>query len=412
MNLIYFTNSFPYNDQYTEIPFLQNEIPILAKDFDICIVPARDKGIKKEFDSEQKILNTLAQDLRKARSKGLFRKFIKSFSYLPFIFELFKIKKLSHLTNLVIDTIDILAFYKWANLNEELFTQKETIAYTYWSNAITSGLIYYRKKNKFDFKIISRAHGADLYIERRGFIPYYRERIKTLDKLFLVSKAGRDYLVNKYPEFSKKYELSYLGTKRTDNKFNKKSDHQILIISCSAINKIKRVDLIFRGLLVLAQRNPEVNFKWVHLGGGPLEGNIRQLVIKNSIHNLSVDIKGILANDAIHHFYQHNYVDFFVHASESEGLPVSFMEAQSYGVPIVSTKVGGVPEIVNESNGILIDAKADANEMAAVIEKIIFNNGLRKLLSENAKKNWGKNFNAEKNYMEFSELLKNMLNEL
>lgn len=409
MNLIYFTNSFPYNDQYTEIPFLQYEIPILAKSFNIYIVPARDEGQKKECYSEIKILNTLANDLRKARSKGLFRKFIMSFSYLPFILKLFKIKKLRHLTNLVTDTIDILAFYKWANSNKKLFTQKDTIAYTFWSNAITSGLIYYRKKNKFDFKIISRAHGADLYIERKGFIPYYRERVKRLDKLFLVSKAGRDYLVNKYPEFRQKYELSYLGTKREGFIIKGKSSNWILIVSCSAINKLKRVELIYKGLLVLAQRNPEVNFKWVHLGGGALENNIRQLIIENSIHNLSVDIKGILANDGIHDFYQNNYVDCFVHASESEGLPVSFMEAQSYGIPIVSTNVGGVPEIVNENNGILIDAKADANEMSDAVERIVLNNNLRQTLSENAKANWETNFNAEKNYKVFSEQLKTLI---
>jgi glycosyltransferase involved in cell wall biosynthesis len=410
MNLIYFTNSFPYDDQYTEIPFLQNEIPILAKDFDIWIVPARNDGKRKEVDSEIKVLNTLAQDLRKARSKSLFLKFIKSFEYLPFIPELFKIKKLRHLTNLVTDTIDILTFYKWANANKELLLQEETIAYTYWSNAITSGLIYYREKNKLNFKIISRAHGADLYIERRGFIPFYTQRLKYLDKLFLVSKAGKDYLIKKYPEFIQKYELSYLGTSRMDKSINKKSENQILIISCSAINKIKRVDRIYGGLLVFAGRNPEVNFKWIHLGGGPLIKNIQQLIIENNLKNLTVDIKGILSNDEIHIFYKNNYVDCFIHASESEGLPVSFMEAQSYGIPIVSTNVGGVPEIVNETNGILIDAKADSEQIADAIEKIILNREVRQTMSENALKNWKIKFNAETNYRTFSDQLKNLLN--
>jgi len=410
MNLIYFTNSFPYNDQYTEIPFLQNEIPILAKDFSICIVPARDEGEKIEVDSELKILNTLAQDLRKARSKNLFIKFIKSFRYRPFIRELLKIKKLRHLTNLVTDTIDILTFYKWANTNGELFVQKETIAYTYWSNAITSGLIYYRKENKLDFKIISRAHGADLYIERRGFIPFYYQRLKYLDKLFLVSKAGRDYLVNKYPQFTQKYYISYLGTKKSDIYLNKKSDNHILIISCSAINNIKRVDRIYKGLLVLARRSPNVNFKWVHLGGGSLVKEIDQLIAEDNLKNLMVDIKGILSNEEIHKFYQNNFIACFIHASESEGgVPVSFMEAQSYGIPIVSTNVGGVPEIVNKSNGILIDASADIEKMADAIEKIILNGDLRQTMSENALENWKIKFNAEINYTVFADHLKKLI---
>jgi len=350
MDLIYFTNSFPYNDQYTEIPFLQNEIPFLSNEFDIHIVPARDEGEKHKVDNEIIILNTLAQDLRKARSKKLFIKFIKSFRYTSFIKELFKCRKLRHITNLVTDTNDIITFFTWADYNQNLFNQKKIIAYTYWSNAITSGLIYFRKKNKLDFKIISRAHGADLYIERRGFIPYYQHRLKYIDKLFLVSKAGRDYLVNKYPEFTKKYYVSYLGTKNMDITYNKKLDNPILIVSCSTINEIKRVDIIFKSLMILATQNQGVNFKWVHLGGGHLMDKLKKLINDNGTPNLSVDITGILSNDEIHSFYKNGFVYCFVHASESEGLPISFMEAQSYGIPIISTNVGGVSEIVNESN--------------------------------------------------------------
>jgi len=127
MDLIYFTNSFPYNDQYTEIPFLQNEIPFLSNEFDIHIVPARDEGEKHKVDNEIIILNTLAQDLRKARSKKLFIKFIKSFRYTSFIKELFKCRKLRHITNLVTDTNDIITFFTWADYNQNLFNQKKII---------------------------------------------------------------------------------------------------------------------------------------------------------------------------------------------------------------------------------------------------------------------------------------------
>ncbi len=49
--------------------------------------------------------------------------------------------------------------------------------------------------------------------------------------------------------------------------------------------------------------------------------------------------------------------DVFVLPSYNEGLPVSVLEAMSYGVPVISTRVGGIPELVREGvDGYLIDA--------------------------------------------------------
>jgi len=41
--------------------------------------------------------------------------------------------------------------------------------------------------------------------------------------------------------------------------------------------------------------------------------------------------------------------------SETEGIPVSIMEAQSAGVPILATNLGGTSEIVNNENGFLVE---------------------------------------------------------
>jgi len=408
MNIICFTNSFPYDDQYTEISFLQNEIHILAQEFKIYIVPARDRGEKLILDDDIKVINTLAEALRKDRRKSLIIKFIKSFKYTIFFKELTKCKKLSDITNLVANTNYINSVFKWACNNRNLFEQNRLIVYTYWSTAITSGLIYFRKKTKLVFKIVSRAHGDDLYIERTGFIPYYYHRLKNLEKLFPASKAGRDYLVEKYPEYKEKYYTSYLGTKNTEALVRRIPNNPKLIVSCSVIRKLKRVDRIYASILVLVKRNQDISFEWVHLGGGTLMDELNQQVDANNTPNLSVKITGILSNNEIHTFYKNNFVSCFVHASESEGLPVSFMEAQSYGIPIISTNVGGVEEIVNKNNGILIDPKADIIEMAEAIEKIVLDEDLRSVLSKNALKNWEINFNAEKNYSEFAYMLKNL----
>lgn len=41
--------------------------------------------------------------------------------------------------------------------------------------------------------------------------------------------------------------------------------------------------------------------------------------------------------------------------SDSEGIPVSIMEAMSFGIPVIARNVGGMSEIVNEENGLLLE---------------------------------------------------------
>lgn len=50
-----------------------------------------------------------------------------------------------------------------------------------------------------------------------------------------------------------------------------------------------------------------------------------------------------------------NWADVYILPSFNEGLPISILEALSYNCPIISTPVGGIPEVVLENNGILVE---------------------------------------------------------
>jgi glycosyltransferase involved in cell wall biosynthesis len=62
--------------------------------------------------------------------------------------------------------------------------------------------------------------------------------------------------------------------------------------------------------------------------------------------------------------------DLFVLASHHEGLPVTVMEALTLGVPVVATSVGGLPEVVDRDNGILVPA-GDSRALADAIERAV-----------------------------------------
>nr|WP_128128927.1 glycosyltransferase [Fusobacterium varium] len=117
---------------------------------------------------------------------------------------------------------------------------------------------------------------------------------------------------------------------------------------------------------------------------------------------MNFNFKGRLENKEILKFYFKNNIKFFIHLSSTEGLPVSMMEVQSFGIPIIATNVGGVNEIVNEKTGILLSANPTILEIIDGIEKIL--NMSKNEYDEyriNSYINWHENFNAKKNYKDF-----------
>lgn len=72
--------------------------------------------------------------------------------------------------------------------------------------------------------------------------------------------------------------------------------------------------------------------------------------------------------------------DIYVCPSLMEMSPYNVLEAKSAALPIVATRVGGIPDlIINNVNGLLVDAE-DVDSMVAAIERLISNQGLRETL--------------------------------
>ena len=102
-------------------------------------------------------------------------------------------------------------------------------------------------------------------------------------------------------------------------------------------------------------------------------------------------------------YYSANRVDLFISLSASEGLPVSMMEAISFGIPILATGVGGVPEIVNTSTGRLVKADDSANSIALAARQLLDGEGPSR---DEILAFFKANFEAEMNFGEFADILR------
>jgi glycosyltransferase involved in cell wall biosynthesis len=217
-------------------------------------------------------------------------------------------------------------------------------------------------------------------------------------KTISISSDGITYfekLLNK--KLSSNISVSKLGKVNNRTPQIKKNNNQIIICSCSTLIPVKRVNLI----IDLLSNISLVNIKWIHFGDGYLRDEIRNYALEK-LKNIDFEFKGVVPNSEILDFYSQNYVDLFINLSESEGIPVSIMEALSAGIPVLATNVGGTGEAVNSENGFLVEKDFDIKEVAEIIEHYLNSHPENQIkYRQNAYNFWMQNFEANKNYNEF-----------
>ena len=84
---------------------------------------------------------------------------------------------------------------------------------------------------------------------------------------------------------------------------------------------------------------------------------------------------------------------------------MSIMEAHSYGIPAICTNVGGVSEIVNETNGALLSGDYIVNDLVMILSQMI--NGELVFNEKIIINNWSLNF-SDRNYSQFCAKIKSL----
>ena len=392
-NIYLFTTNFPYGNSET---FLETELPYLAENNDVTIVPLFISGTKREIHPGIKVTSPLLSFSPKDKLKliiaGIF-----NFSPLLFAFPEF----INH--QVIFNRNKTWNFFTSFLLLRSIYPKAKTkfaetdILYFYWADK--SALLAPFIKDRHRCKLVVRFHGTDIYEEAAGgYIPFRKLLFKSIDLACPISEDGKKYLQTRYKELApKKITITRLGVLHYgDNIADKSPVFQLL--SCSNIIPIKRVEMIAE---VLRHVNFEVN--WTHIGEGPGFKNL-QNIIQGLPSNIKVKLTGKLSNREIMKLYANHPFDLFINVSESEGIPVSIMEALSFGIPVMATNVGGVSEIVDQHVGVLLDKEITLPELADKI-KLFYDLPDKQKFREAAYKKWNDLYNADKNYKLFVEIL-------
>lgn len=238
------------------------------------------------------------------------------------------------------------------------------VFYDYWFENSTLALALLRAAGTVE-TAVCRAHGFDLWDERwrPGVVPFRAAKARGLDAVYAVSAAGAAYLEQRAPALRGRVSVRRLGVRDPGRACPPpRPGEPPLVVTCAGLSPAKRIDLVPEVLAALDRP-----LRWVHLGDGPERERVRAAAARLLDDRVEWELRGHVDNREVLGLYAGEHVAALLSLSGSEGLPVSMMEAQSYGIPIVARAVGGVPEIVNERTGVPLAPEATPAEAAAAL---------------------------------------------
>lgn len=213
---------------------------------------------------------------------------------------------------------------------------------------------YFKDKINYSFTF----HAYDIYFNNK----WLKELINESYVSFSISEFNIQYVLNKYKGLnSSKIKLSRLGVFspeeiKKENGYNE----QLVIGFLSWFVEKKGIKYLMEAIKTIREKW-QGDFRFILAGDGPLKAEMLDFVSDNNLQNV-VSFTGMLDSNSKHKFY--TAIDVFILPSiavknDQDGIPVVLMEAISYGLPIISTNISGIPEICIENfNGLLIEEKS------------------------------------------------------
>jgi glycosyltransferase involved in cell wall biosynthesis len=289
-------------------------------------------------------------------------------------------------TSLNLDKIyNLKSFLQGRYFNNELKKRKIQILHCYLNSSNIFGP-FYSSFNKNGLKtIISRrddGFGLSSKLEwvQKRIVHFY------VDKVFTVSNKIRENTVENWNVVPEKVKTIYNGVQITNGEF--KLNYYPLVefhipidaklIGCVGnLKKVKGQELLIRAVPEILEKHPQAYF--LIIGDGAERENLKKLCFDLDVNNYVIFTGR--RND-VNSFYP--ILDVVVNTSFTEGISNSLLEAMSFSKPVIATKVGGNPEIIeHKKTGVLLQERS-ISLLANEINDLLDNPKNAKNLGENA----------------------------
>lgn len=252
----------------------------------------------------------------------------------------------------------------------------------------TSALILSRRLGKpFSFT----AHAHDLFVEDH----LLAEKVRAAKLVVTISEFNRRYLCAHIDGASeRRIEVIHCGVSPSAFPYSSAGRDRARILSVGRLDEIKGFAHLVEACHILRKRG--VPFRCQIIGSGPLEESLRCQVESLGL-NGAIEFAGARPQSEVIGFLEQAGV--FVLASvvtasgDRDGIPVALMEAMACGMPVISTRVSGIPELVEDGVTGLLASPGNAAELADCLARLMADPALSERLAGAARQRIEADFN-------------------
>jgi len=206
----------------------------------------------------------------------------------------------------------------------------------------------------FSIPVLLHLHGSEMEKFYYSQSDFFRRKISTVflkaDMVIVLSRSWKDFILKISPKANVEIVHNYV-VPPTEVAVVESGKEKIKILFLGLIGERKGVYDLIKAIPIVVAKYPDLEM----MIGGNGELEKAQLLVEQLSLGQYVTFLGWVNGEQ-----KLNYIrdaDVYILPSHNEGLPMSILEAMSFGKPIVSTHVGGIPELVrNHKDGILIEA--------------------------------------------------------
>jgi glycosyltransferase involved in cell wall biosynthesis len=227
----------------------------------------------------------------------------------------------------------------------------------------------------FGKKTILNYHSGELAEHIEKWKLTAKPTMKMFDEIVVPSQ----FLVDVFARFGLKARAIANSVETEKFKFKRRETLRPVFLSNRNFDAHYNVSCILRAFRLIQDRIPRARL--IVAGYGREESDLKNLAKELKLEN--VEFRGKIANEKMAEIYDE--ADIYLNSSVVDNMPLSFIEAFSCGLPIVSTDAGGISYIVeNGKTGILVE-KNDCRSIAGKALWLLENNDSAQKIIENAR---------------------------
>jgi N-acetyl-alpha-D-glucosaminyl L-malate synthase BshA len=241
-------------------------------------------------------------------------------------------------------------------------------------------------RGKHDLKIATTLHGTDITLVglEPSFLPLVKFSIEESDGVtavsrFLKEKTLTNYNINKEIEVIPNFVDTKLFTPMQADCIKRRlaAEGEKILVHTSNFRQVKRVTDVIK-IFDIVQK--EVPSKLLLIGDGPDRSECERLTRQLDLND---KVKFLGKQEGLVEILSCS--DLFIIPSQSESFGLAALEAMACGLPVISSSVGGLPELVKHNESGFIAEIGDVERMAKYAIDLLTNEKKYKIFSKNSR---------------------------